>query len=169
MLKFLDRALRWSTGLMSAMALFAIMLLTLVDVTGRKFFNHSVPGGLEITEILMVVVIFGALPLVSWRGEHVVFDSLDPIIPDWLRGIQHRLVHLVCALAFAWMARLMVLRGTRFNEYGDITVHLQLPMAPVAWMMAVFLLTTALVHLVFVFVKPPEPAFHGAAKQGEAA
>ncbi|MCU0943321.1 MAG: TRAP transporter small permease [Hydrogenophaga sp.] len=169
MLKFLDRALRWSTGLMSAMALFAIMLLTLVDVTGRKFFNHSVPGGLEITEILMVIVIFGALPLVSWRGEHVVFDSLDPIVPDWLRGIQQRLVHLVCALAFAWMARLMVLRGARFSEYGDITVHLQLPMAPVAWMMAAFLLTTALVHLVFVFVKPPEPAFHGVVKQGEAA
>ena len=77
MLKTLERMLRWSAGLMAAMALFAIMWLTLVDVTGRRFFNHSVPGGLEITEILMVIVIFGALPMVSWRSEHVVFDSLD--------------------------------------------------------------------------------------------
>ena len=27
----------------------------------------------------MVVVIFAGLPLVSLRGEHVVFDSLDPL------------------------------------------------------------------------------------------
>ena len=87
MLKTIDRALRWSTGLMAAMALFAIMWLTLVDVTGRRFFDHSVPGGLEITEILMVIVIFGALPMVSWRNEHVVFDSLDSYLPDWVRSI----------------------------------------------------------------------------------
>ncbi|MBN9373728.1 TRAP transporter small permease [Hydrogenophaga sp. YM1] len=169
MLTVLDRALRWSTGLMAAMALFSIMLLTLVDVTGRKFFSHSVPGGLEVTEILMVIVIFGALPLVSWRGEHVVFDSLDAFIPSGLRRIQQRVVHLFCAIAFAWMARLMLLRADRFLDYGDITVHLQLPMAPVAWMMALFLFVTALVHLVFVFFRPPEPAFHGAAQPGDAA
>ncbi len=166
MLTFLDRALRWSTGLMAAMALFTIMWLTLIDVTGRKFFNHSVPGGLEITEVLMVVVIFGALPLVSWRGEHVVFDSLDPFVPDWLHRIQQRLVHLVCAGVFAFMAYLMLLRADRFAEYGDITVYLQLPLTPVAWMMAAFLLATAFVHLVFVFVSPPEPRFHGAAGEG---
>ncbi|MBA4267200.1 MAG: TRAP transporter small permease, partial [Comamonadaceae bacterium] len=59
--KTLDRLLYWSTGLMAALALFAIMWLTLVDVSGRKFLSNSVPGALEITEILMVVVIFGAL------------------------------------------------------------------------------------------------------------
>ena len=65
MLHRLDLALRWTSGLMAAAALFAIMWLTLVDVSGRKFLSHSVPGGLELTEMLMVVVIFGALPLVS--------------------------------------------------------------------------------------------------------
>ena len=79
------------------------------------------------------------------------------------------MVHLFCAIAFAWMARLMLLRADRFLDYGDITVHLQLPMAPVAWMMALFLFVTALVHLVFVFFRPPEPAFHGAAQPGDAA
>lgn len=154
MLTTLERLLRWSSGLMAAMALFAIMWLTLVDVTGRKFFSNSVPGGLEMTEILMVIVIFGALPLVSWRHEHVVFDTLDPLIPDWLKGIQARIVHLVCAGAFAMMAWLMTHRATRFAEYGDITVHLQLPLSPVAWLMAGLLLVTALVHLLFVVVAP---------------
>jgi TRAP-type C4-dicarboxylate transport system permease small subunit len=157
MLKKLDGALRWSTGLMAAMALFSLMWLTLVDVTGRKFFSNSVPGGLEITEILMVIVIFGALPMVSWRGEHVVFDTLDAFIPDWLRGIQARVVHLICAATFGFLGRLMLMRADRFAEYGDTTVHLQLSIAPVAWLMAGLLGLTGLVHLLFVFVKAPVP------------
>jgi TRAP-type C4-dicarboxylate transport system permease small subunit len=47
-------------------------------VLGRKLAENSIPGSLELTELLMVVVIFAALPLVSERGEHVEFDSLDP-------------------------------------------------------------------------------------------
>lgn len=155
MLKSLEKLLRWSTGLMSAVALFAIMWLTLVDVIGRKFFNNSVPGSLEMTEVLMVIVIFGALPLVSWRGEHVVFDSLDPFIPAWLKGLQSSIVHLICAGVFGFLARLILMRADRFAEYGDITVYLQLPLAPVAWVMAALLAITAAVHLLFVFVRPP--------------
>jgi len=153
--KTLDRLLYWSTGLMAAMALFSIMWLTLVDVTGRKFFNHSVPGGLEITEILMVIVIFGALPLVSWRNEHVVFDSLDAIVPDWLKGIQARLIHLICAGVFGYLGRLMVLRAERFSEYGDTTAYLLLPVAPVAYLMAALLALTGLAHLVLMVIGQP--------------
>jgi TRAP-type C4-dicarboxylate transport system permease small subunit len=160
MLKTLDRVLYWSTGLMAAMALFSIVWLTVVDVVGRKFFDHSVPGGLELTEMLMVVVIFAAMPLVSWRGEHVVFDTLDALIPDWLRGIQARLIHLVCAATFVFLGRLMVMRAERFAEYGDTTVHLQLAIAPVAWLMAALLALTGLVHLLFVFVAAPTPGGH---------
>ena len=152
MLKTFEKVLQWSSGLMAAMGLFTIMWLTLFDVTGRKFFNHSVPGGLELTEILMVVVIFGALPLVSWRGEHVVFDSLDHLIPPLVKDIQNRLVELVCALTFGGLAWLMNQRALRFAEYGDTTVYLQFSIAPVAWLMTGLLVLTALVHLVLVFV-----------------
>lgn len=158
--KTLDRLLFWSTGLMSAMALFGIMWLTVVDVTGRKFFNNSVPGGLEITEVLMVVVIFGALPLVSWRNEHVVFDSLDALIPDWLKGIQARLIHLICAGVFAYLARLLVQRAERFAEYGDTTAYLLMPVAPVAYLMAALLGVTALAHLIQVLIGQTDPRGH---------
>lgn len=136
---------------MAAVALFSIMWLTFVDVTGRKFLDHSIPGGLELTEILMVIVIFGALPLVSWRGEHVVFDSFDHLIPPFVKDLQNRLVELVCALTFGGLAWLMNQRAMRFAEYGDTTVHLKFSIAPVAWLMTALLMLTALVHLALVF------------------
>jgi TRAP-type transport system small permease protein len=74
----LKRLLETLAGAIAAAALFGIMILTLIDVSGRKALSTSVPGSLELTELLMVVVIFAGLPLVSLRGEHVVFDSLDP-------------------------------------------------------------------------------------------
>lgn len=163
MLQTLEKLLRWTTGLLAAMALFSIMWLTLFDVTGRKFLNHSVPGGLELTEILMVIVIFGALPLVSWRGEHVVFDSLDHLIPPWIKDIQNRLIELICAATFAGLAWLMMQRALRFAEYGDTTVYLQFSISPVAWLMAGLLLVTALVHFLFVFVPPAASDAGGAA------
>lgn len=159
LLATLERLLRWSCGVIAAAALFAVMWLTLVDVTGRKFFSHSVPGGLELTEMLMVLVIFGALPLVSWRSEHVVFDSLDNFIPESLKRLQMRLVHAVCAGLFGLLAWLLTTRATRFAEYGEYTVHLQLPMAPVAWAMAALLALTAVVHALFI-VWPPRPVGH---------
>ena len=55
-------------GLMGALALFAIMTLTFFDVGARKLLNNSITGSLELTELLMVVVIFSAIPLVSRRG-----------------------------------------------------------------------------------------------------
>lgn len=164
MLKTMERLLHWTTGGMAAAALFSIMWLTLLDVLSRKFLTSSIPGALEITEVLMVVVIFGAMPLVSWRGEHVVFDSLDAVIPDWLRNIQGRVVNLVCAATFGFLGYLMTTRAERFAEYGDTTVHLQLSIAPVAWLMAALLVLSGLIHLLFVFVAVPAPS-HALAKQ----
>jgi TRAP-type C4-dicarboxylate transport system permease small subunit len=64
-------------GSVAALALFAIMALTFFDVGGRKLLSNSITGSLELTELLMVAVIFAGLPLVSLKGEHIVFDSLD--------------------------------------------------------------------------------------------
>ena len=73
----MNKLIEKTCGLLAAGALFAIMALTFFDVGGRKILSDSIPGSLELTELLMVVVIFAALPLVSLRGEHIVFDSLD--------------------------------------------------------------------------------------------
>ena len=38
-------------GSVAGIALFTMMLLTVADVIGRKFFNNSLPGAVELTEI----------------------------------------------------------------------------------------------------------------------
>ena len=154
----LRRVLVAACGLLAVVALFAIMGLTLVDVLGRKLADSSVPGSLELTELLMVVVIFAALPLVSLGGEHVVFDSLDDKLPPLVRRVQQVLVDLFCGLALLGVAWLMWNKGAQMSEYGDLTAQLKLPLGPFVRMMGVLCALTAGVHLVFVFRPRQGPA-----------
>ena len=145
-------------GLLSGVALFAIMALTFLDVLGRKFASHSIPGSLEMTELLMVVVIFAALPLVSRRGEHVEFDSLDPFLPAWVRRTQWVLVHLLCAAVLLALTWLMWRTGGQFAETGETTAQLQILKAPFIYGMGVLCGLTGLVHLVLLRRGPQERA-----------
>jgi TRAP-type transport system small permease protein len=134
-------------GVLCASALFAIMALTFFDVLGRKLLDNSIPGSLELTELLMVVVIFAGLPLVSQRGEHVVFDSLDSYLPAVLLKLQDVLIHLVCATMMLGLAYLMWKTGNQFAENGDTTAQLKLSKAPFIYGMSLLCGLTGLVHL----------------------
>lgn len=146
----MTRLLTTLCGTLAAVALFAIMALTLVDVSGRKLLSQSVPGSLEVTELLMVVVIFAALPLVSLRGEHVLFDSLDALLPAWVRRVQQALVDLFCAAALFGLAWLMWDKAGQMAQYGDVTAQLKLPLGPFVQLMSVLCGVTALVHAMLV-------------------
>ena len=150
----LNKLLELLCGLLSGLALFAIMALTFFDVLGRKFLSESIPGSLELTELLMVVVIFAALPLVSRRGEHVEFDSLDPYLPMGLRRVQQVAVQLVCALSLLGLGWLMWQTGAEFGQTGETTAQLKIPKAPFIYGMGVLCAITGIVHLALMFQKP---------------
>ena len=136
-----------SLSLVAAAALFAMMALTFADVFGRKFLETSIPGSLEVTELLMLVVIFVALPLTSLRGEHVVFDLLDRAIGSRGRAIQRQLSNGLCAAMLSGAAWLVFERAQRTAEFGDTTAQLQIGLAPFHYMVAGMLVVTALMHV----------------------
>jgi TRAP-type C4-dicarboxylate transport system permease small subunit len=164
----LKKLLETACGLLSGTALFAIMALTFFDVGGRKILSQSIPGSLELTELLMVVVIFGALPLVSLRGEHVVFDSLDSYLPDSIRRFQTVLIHGLIGTALIALGYLMFKTGQQFAINGDNTAQLKIDKAPFIYGMGVLSAVTGLVHLSFMFSPAPSLADDGSENAGTA-
>jgi TRAP-type C4-dicarboxylate transport system permease small subunit len=150
----LKKLLRLACGTLSGAALFAIMVLTFFDVGGRKFLDRSIPGSLELTELLMVVVIFAALPLVSLRGEHVVFDSLDASLPPRVVRVQKAAIDLLVAVALLALAVLMWKTGGEFAATGETTAQLKFAKAPFIYGMAVMCGLAGLVHVGLV-LRPP--------------
>ena len=153
----MKRLLTLLCGALAAAALFAIMVLTTADVVGRKFFAASLPGSLELTELLMVGVIFAGLPLVSLQGEHVVFDTLDSRLPPALLRVQRAVIDALCAAALGGLAVLLWLKAGQMASYGDTTAQLKLPVALFVHAMALLCGLTAAVHAALA-VSPPAAA-----------
>jgi len=146
-IRVLKKLVETTCGLLAAVALFAIMTLTFFDVGGRKLLANSITGSLEMTELLMVVVIFASLPLVSLKGEHVVFDSLDGLLPRTARAVQRVLINLLCAAAMLALGWLMWRTGGEFLETGETTAQLHILKAPFIYGMGVLCALTGLIHL----------------------
>ena len=147
-------------SVLCALALFAIMALTFFDVGGRKLLSRSITGSLELTELLMVVVIFASLPLVSKRGEHVVFDSLDSVWPAWFLRLQGVLVNLLSGSLMLGLMWLMWKTGVQFTETGETTAQLHILKAPFIYGMSALCGVTGLVHLAQI-VRPPQALQEG--------
>lgn len=132
------------------------MVLTFLDVSGRKILSQSITGSLELTELMMVIVIFGALPLVSLKSEHVVFDSLDALLPRTVQQIQQALIHLICAALLLGLSYLMWQTGLDFASAGETTAQLKIAKAPFIQGMGLLCGLTGLVHLAYAF-SPAKP------------
>lgn len=135
----------------SAAALFSMMVLTFADVFARKFLPNSITGAVELTELLMTVMIYVALPLASLAGEHIVFDLFDRVVPQAVLRWQHRLSHLVTAAVFGGAGWLVWQRALRTLGQGDQTSALEIKIAPYQFGAAVMLALTALMHLVLAW------------------
>lgn len=147
-------------SLLAGGALFAIMALTFADVSARKLLENSIPGSLEMTELLMVIVIFAALPLVSLRGEHVLFDSFDEYIPPAALKVQKAVIHLMMGAALLGLAWLMWKTGGDFAVSGETTAQLKLSKAPFIYGMAVCCGVAGLVHF-YLIARPPAELAEG--------
>lgn len=132
----------------AALALFAMMWLTVIDVVGRKFFDNSLVGAVELTEIFMMLTIFIGLPLTSRAGEHIVFDLLDQVLPESMRRLQRAVSQLITSLLLLGGAWVVADRAARTTEYGDVTSQLEIPLGPFHYLIAALLLVTAVVHFV---------------------
>lgn len=144
--------LEWVLGATAGAVLVLMMLVTTVDVGGRYLFNYPLPGGFELTEVMLAVLIYCALPLVTWKREHIVIDSFDFLMsPRVKRGLDVA-ADAVCALALAGVGYIIFLRAMRVAGYGDTTSVLKLPLAPVAYVMCVAIVVAALMHLALAFV-----------------
>jgi TRAP-type C4-dicarboxylate transport system permease small subunit len=139
-------------GAISGAVLFVMMMITALVVGGRYVFSKPLPGGFELTEMMLAALIYCGLPLVSKRREHIVIDTFDFMMSKSVKRGLDMLADAVCTLALAGLSWLLLRRALRVAEYGDTTNVLTLPLAPVAYLMSAMIVITAAIHLFLIFV-----------------
>lgn len=157
-----SRIVLWAVrllGVMGTALLFAMMALTFVDVWGRYVFNAPVPGGFEVTELMMATLIFAGLPLTTLYDEHVCVDLLDGVFPRPFARLRDAIVRLLCAGMMGVLSYRMWLKADEQVGYGDQTAVLQISVAPVTYFVSVSCAFSFILFLVLAWrgLNPRQP------------
>jgi TRAP-type transport system small permease protein len=141
------RGLDLAYALVPGVLLLVCALVTLVDVTGRNLFNAPLRGATEMTEILLVAIVFVLFPRIAWRDSHLSVDLLDSLFGRWIRRLLALVGALLGGALFSAMAWRLWALGDRVSGFGDVTPSLRLPLGPVYYAMTALAALTAAIYL----------------------
>ncbi len=114
------------------LALAFMMFLTTADVAGRYFFNSPILGAFEITEYLMLLVIFSFLAFAQAEKAHISVDILFARLPQPVQTVISFANHLACLLITLLMTWMGVKQAISLSQTGEMSTLLKIPDYPFA-------------------------------------
>ena len=135
--------LAFALEVFAGLVLMFLMLLTCADVVGRYFFNNAVNGAVEMTEIGLALLVFAEMPLITWRGAHVVVDLLDKVMSHRMIQMLGLISALVISAGLYFLAERMMYLAARSLRREVVTEYLELPVGYIIQYIAVMSYVTA--------------------------
>ena len=131
---------------------FVMMVLTVVDVIGRKFVGvvpgfQPIPGSYELTEFMLVALVFTALGYAQIKGDHISIDILTSRFPKRAQNILDTIVYLGSAAMAVIVGWRGFVHAERLTRQGDYTAVLQIPIYPLLYLLGVGMMIFALALL----------------------
>ena len=139
----------------SGAGIVAMMLLTCADVVLRYLFNAPIEGTLDITQMLMVIVVFFGLAYCGWTGGHVAVDLLRDLLPVRIIVPLAIVVNAVGAATMLAMAWESIRTSLTYMITGETPMTVLIPKYPFIWVAAFGGFTYAAV-LLFKTIRPDE-------------
>jgi TRAP-type transport system small permease protein len=125
----LNRVLHYVAGA----ALLALMFMIVANIFGRWLFGIPVRGTVELTQLLMVGIVYFGLGYTQSCDEHISVDLLYLKLPRRAKTVVDlfaSIVTLVVVIILAW--QLQAYYGV-LEAGGRETSTLGIPLAPLAW------------------------------------
>ncbi len=135
----LDRrfhALELQLAFISGIAVFGLMVLAVVSVGGRNFFNQPLPGYVDWIEQIMPLIAFMGIAYVQRNGSHVRMDILVGRLKGrvlWATEFVTILAILIVMLLIVWGSWEHFLRSFDFSATmwsRDSSMDIALPLWP---------------------------------------
>ncbi|MBV1865649.1 MAG: TRAP transporter small permease [Rhodobacteraceae bacterium] len=132
---------------LAAVTLFLLMAMTFFDVLLRSLANNPIESATELTRLFMAIIVFSSLPMVTWKGQHIVVDLMDPLFSATLGKLRNILINTICGVVLLWPAWRVYELAERSRSYGDITEYLHMPQFYIGWFIALATFVTALIMI----------------------
>lgn len=111
-------------------SLFAIMCLTTADVVGRYFFNAPILGVFELTEFMILILIFSFLAYAQSKKAHVSVDLLVSLFPKKIQRTISLINHSLCLILMGLITYMGIQRSLELVEFGEASPNLGVPHYP---------------------------------------
>ena len=143
----------WLLKWFAASTLFILMSVTCIDVLGRYLFDRPLVGSVEITELLLGCLIFSAMPLITWRKEHIVVDLIDNLFSPGIQKIRDMFFDLCIGCSLLVIGMKVWNLADRAASYEEVTEYLEIPVAYFIQFIAVSCFLTAITAFVLVITR----------------
>jgi TRAP-type C4-dicarboxylate transport system permease small subunit len=125
--------------------LVGMMLLTCVDVIGRKF-NHPIFGSVELVGFMATLAVAFALPYTHRVKAHIGVEILVQLLSERSQAIFELCTSILSLLLFAVVTWQMTVYGLTMQKSGTVSMSLELPEYVIIYLVAFcFLVFTLLI------------------------
>lgn len=120
----------------ASLILFMMMILTVADVIGRKLFSHSVTGAVELTEFMLVILIFFSLAQTEARDGHVKVDLILSQFGERVQAVVDMTTQFVGFLLCGLISWSTLIYAGKMRVSGEVSQDLWLPKYPFVYVVA---------------------------------
>jgi len=111
-----------------------LMLLTVVDVFLRYFFNAPITGATEIARLMMIIIVFPALGWAAIDRAHIRVDLVVSRLPQKLQALFGSITFFIALVTYVIITWKSFLEATVVNRQTSL---LHISFTPFYWVMSV--------------------------------
>lgn len=142
--RVLSRWLNYCAGV----ALTLMLVLVIADVVGAKVFRSPIPGGIELTAFLGVVVIGFAVAETQVMRGHIEVEFLVSRLPKMGQRVVASIIYPSSVLLFGFLAWKCFDFGYSLQSRGEVSMTQGVPFYPLLYGLALSSIVVCLVLVV---------------------
>jgi len=120
----------------ASVILFLMMLLTIADVFLRKVFSKSILGTVELTEFMLVILIFFSLAQTEIMNGHVKVDLVVGRFSERAQGFVDMITQFICFLLSGLITWSTLIYSGKMRAVGEVSQDLWIPIYPFIYVVA---------------------------------
>ena len=136
--------------IIGAVAITAMMVLTVVDVIGR-FFKYPIFGSVELIGFLATIIVAAALPYTYKVDGHVGVEILVRLLSKKTQLIIDLFTRTLSLILFSLVTWQMFLYAKDIHKTGEVSMNLEFPIYYIIYLLAFGLLIFSITILETIF------------------
>jgi TRAP-type C4-dicarboxylate transport system permease small subunit len=136
-----------NTDIIARFILFIILILMIVNVISRTFFNYPIKGVYDLASLLFTIVISLSIAYCAYNEGHVFVDFILEKFPIYIQKSINLFTNLISFLLFIFMSFSMFKYGYNTFLVGETSLTIMVPLYPFIYLIGIGLLLLSLVSL----------------------